>query len=98
MMARELIERLRTRYSEPELAALNLRYIDSTSNLGAIQALVSVTARRMKLCGVAIDYLQLLGGSGQRSRGPGTGNREGKPADETHGDGPAIAGDCGQSA
>ena len=70
MMARELIERLRTRYSESELAALNLRYIDSTSNLGAIQALVAVTARRMKLCGVAIDYLQLLEvpGSGREGR------------------------------
>ena len=60
MLARELVERLRTRYNPQQLAALNLRYIDNTSNLTAIQALVSVTARRMKLCGVAIDYLQLL--------------------------------------
>lgn len=60
MLAHELVERLRTRYSEQQLSSLNLRYIDSTSNLGAIVALVNVTARRMKLCGVAIDYLQLL--------------------------------------
>jgi replicative DNA helicase len=70
MLAHELVERLRTRYSEQQLAALNLRYIDSTSNLGAITALVAVTARRMKLCGVAIDYLQLLEVSG--------GSREGR--------------------
>jgi replicative DNA helicase len=70
MLAHELVERLRTRYSEQQLQALNLRYIDSTSNLGAITALVAVTARRMKLCGVAIDYLQLLEVSG--------GSREGR--------------------
>jgi replicative DNA helicase len=70
MLAHELVERLRTRYSEQQLAGLNLRYIDSTSNLGAITALVAVTARRMKLCGVAIDYLQLLEVSG--------GSREGR--------------------
>jgi len=70
MLARELIERLRTRYNPQQLAALNLRYIDNTSSLSAIQALVNVTARRMKLCGVAIDYLQLLEvpGSGRDSR------------------------------
>jgi replicative DNA helicase len=70
MLARELIERLRTRYNPQQLAALNLRYIDNTSSLSAIQALVNVTARRMKLCGVAIDYLQLLEvpGNGRDSR------------------------------
>lgn len=70
MLARELIERLRTRYNPEQLKALNLKYIDNTSNLAAIQAIVSVTARRMNLCGVAIDYLQLLEvpGSGRDSR------------------------------
>ena len=47
-----------------ELAALNLRYIDSTSNLAAILALIKVTAQRMNLCGVVVDYLQLMSGSG----------------------------------
>ncbi len=69
MLAHELVERLRTRYSEQQLSALNLRYIDSTSNLGAIVALVNVTARRMKLCGVAIDYLQLLEVPGNNREG-----------------------------
>ena len=69
MLAHELVERLRTRYSEQQLHSLNLRYIDSTSNLGAITALVNVTARRMKLCGVAIDYLQLLEVPGNNREG-----------------------------
>ena len=70
MLAREMVDRLSKRYKPEELAALNLRYIDSTSNLAAILALVKVTAQRMNLCGVVVDYLQLLEvpGSGRDGR------------------------------
>lgn len=60
MLAREMVDRLSKRYEPKALAALNLRYIDSTSSLAAILALVNVTAQRMNLCGIVVDYLQLL--------------------------------------
>jgi len=60
MLAREMVDRLSKRYRPEALAALNLRYIDSTSSLAAILALVKVTAQRMNLCGIVVDYLQLL--------------------------------------
>ncbi len=60
MMAAEISERLSTRFSRDMLQNLNLHYLDSTSNLGAILALLKVTARRKNLCGIAVDYLQLL--------------------------------------
>ena len=60
MMAAEISERLSTRFSRDTLQNLNLHYLDSTSNLGAIVALLKVTARRKNLCGIAVDYLQLL--------------------------------------
>ena len=60
MMAAEISERLSTRFSRDMLQNLNLHYLDSTSNLGAIVALLKVTARRKNLCGIAVDYLQLL--------------------------------------
>ena len=60
MMAAEISERLSTRFSRDMLQNFNLHYLDSTSNLGAIVALLKVTARRKNLCGIAVDYLQLL--------------------------------------
>jgi replicative DNA helicase len=60
MMAAEISERLSTRFRRDTLQNLNLHYLDSTSNLGAIVALLKVTARRKNLCGIAVDYLQLL--------------------------------------
>jgi replicative DNA helicase len=60
MHAAEISERLCTRFSRDILEDLNLHYLDSTSNLGAILALLKVTARRKNLCGIAVDYLQLL--------------------------------------
>lgn len=60
MLAAEISERLSTRFSRDTLEKLNLHYLDSTSNLGAIVALLKVTARRKNLCGIAVDYLQLL--------------------------------------
>jgi replicative DNA helicase len=60
MKCGEMIERLRSRYDETALANLNLLYIDSSSDLGAIQGLITTTARRLNLCGVVVDYLQLL--------------------------------------
>ncbi|MFN9294272.1 MAG: hypothetical protein ACK6EB_39830, partial [Planctomyces sp.] len=60
MMAAEISERLSTRFSRETLQNLNLHYLDTTSNLGAILALLKVTARRKNLCGIAVDYLQLL--------------------------------------
>ncbi|MGV2337657.1 MAG UNVERIFIED_CONTAM: DnaB-like helicase C-terminal domain-containing protein [Planctomycetaceae bacterium] len=55
-----MTERLSRRFDRAFIEKLNLHYLDSTNNLGSIAALLKVTARRKKLCGIAIDYLQLL--------------------------------------
>ena len=60
MLAAEITERLSKRFSRQTLQGLNVHYLDSTSNLNAIAALLKVTARRRNLCGIAVDYLQLL--------------------------------------
>lgn len=60
MLAAQMTERLSRRFDRAFIEKLNLHYLDSTNNLGSIAALLKVTARRKKLCGIAIDYLQLL--------------------------------------
>ena len=61
MTAAELAGRLESRFQDPEkLEGLPLVFMDSTSNLGTILALLRVLARRKKLGCVVVDYLQLL--------------------------------------
>ena len=59
MLKEEIADRLsRTRTSE-NIASLPLYFIDTTSDLGTIVALIRVACRRFKIGVVAIDYLQL---------------------------------------
>jgi replicative DNA helicase len=61
MTAAELAGRLENRFQDPnKLEGLPLVFMDSTSNLGTILALLRVLARRKKLGCVVVDYLQLL--------------------------------------
>jgi replicative DNA helicase len=61
MTAAELAGRLENRFQDPKkLEGLPLVFMDSTSNLGTILALLRVLAKRKKLGCVVVDYLQLL--------------------------------------
>jgi len=61
MTAAELAGRLEGRFEDPQkLERLPLVFMDSTSNLGTILALLRVLARRKKLGCIVVDYLQLL--------------------------------------
>ena len=61
MTAAELAGRLEDRFRDQQkLKSLPLVFMDSTSNLGTILALLRVLAKRKKLGCVVVDYLQLL--------------------------------------
>ena len=61
MPGTELVGRLKRRYkNESELIALPLTFLDSTSEIGSIAALLRVLARRKELGCIVVDYLQLI--------------------------------------
>lgn len=59
MMKEEIADRLSRSKPTERIAELPLYFIDTTSDLGTIVALIRVACRRYKIGVVAIDYLQL---------------------------------------
>jgi len=66
MPRQEIAGRLAARFGEATVAGLPLNFLDTTSNLDAIAALVKVQHRRQPLGMLVIDYLQLLDVKGNR--------------------------------
>ena len=66
MTKEELVGRLMQRHDPDAIANLPLYFIDSTSDLGRITALIRVAVRRHKIGLIVVDYLQLAEVSGGR--------------------------------
>lgn len=59
MLKEEIAERLSKTRATGEISELPMWFIDSTSDLGAIQSLIRVACRRHRIGVVVVDYLQL---------------------------------------
>jgi replicative DNA helicase len=66
MPRQEIAGRLAARFGESRVAELPVNFLDTTSNLDAIAALVKVQHRRKPLGMLVVDYLQLLDVKGNR--------------------------------
>lgn len=66
MPRQEIAGRLAARFGEQTVETLPLNFLDTTSNLDAIAALVKVQHRRKPLSMLVVDYLQLLDVKGSR--------------------------------